>query len=480
MVRERGIRWSRKQSRTRAFASGRTLVRSAASLRCSVAAKAAAVTALATLSAPGAGSADAAVQVPTPTNVRVTAHVESLSVSWRVTSAEGLGGFRVRWRPTTPAGRPWSVPVELRRGVRRYTITGLSVQGYEVAVRAVRTGGALGGAANPVTGTPLRAEEPKEEEPPPRPPPGGMWVGINAGGWGPEQYADVKSAVGYVRLDSENPQTADISGWTKAGVKVIDDISGPYGSGGVKALNVAEWVRSAVAWVKANPAVAAVEVLNEPGGQWFWGPEAESVASEAAYAKLLKAVHEAFVANFGNARPLILGSYDGGHDSAVTWGEGVWNTSRNGGIDVDQYVDGVTVHPYGGTASRAISALGARSQVTAAHAKTGKPVYVTEVGWSTALGRPDAEGGLQWSETEQADNIYNFVTWARSTGYVAAITIYGYRDWGTNEFYGLERWGNPTGRNGSRKPAYTALREAAAGQPLSLLTSSMPAAPLSE
>ena len=138
---------------------------------------------------------------------------------------------------------------------------------------------------------------------------------------------------------------------------VIDDITGvsrcgQYDTEGVAAINVESWVAEAVAQVKANPTIAAIEVLNEPGGEWYWGPEAESTANAAAYARLLKAVHEAFVQEFGSSRPLILASYDGGHDNKVSWGEKVWNEATNGGIDVNDYVDGVTVHPYGGTGPR--------------------------------------------------------------------------------------------------------------------------------
>jgi len=307
---------------------------------------------------------------------------------------------------------------------------------------------------------------------PPPPPPNGMLVGLNAGGWGPEQYADVKEAVSSVRV-SGCSSNGEFAQWAVAGVAVIDDISGasrcgPYNTGGVSAINVASWVAEAVAQVKANPTIAAVEVLNEPGGEWYWGPEAESTANTAAYANLLKAVHEAFVQEFGSARPLILASYDGGHDNGVSWGKKVWNEATNGGIDVNNYVDGVTIHPYGGTGERAASALGDRATVQAAYVQTGKPVYVTEVGWSTATGLPLLGALLQWPEEEQAQNIYNFITWARSTGYVAAVMVFNYRDYGSEDFYGIERWGNPAGPDGSRKPAYTALREAAAGLPLSL------------
>ena len=220
----------------------------------------------------------------------------------------------------------------------------------------------------------------------------------------------------------------------------------------MQAINIAAWVAGAVAQVKANPTISAVEVLNEPGGNWFWGSEAESTANEAAYASLLKAVHEAFVAEFGSARPLILASYDGGHSQEVSWGEGVWNEATNGGINVNDYVDGITMHPYSWPTT---GSTGARSNVARAHAKTGKPVYITEVGWNTA----------EVTQAEQAANIYDFVTWARSTGYVANVTIFEYRDYTANpdeNAWGVETWG------GEKKPAYTALKEATAGLPLSL------------
>ena len=86
------------------------------------------------------------------------------------------------------------------------------------------------------------------------------------------------------------------------------------------------------------------------------------------------------------------------------------------------------VHPYGGRGSRAQSALGNRGQVERAHSYTGKPVYVTEVGWPTATKFPPTGDSLQWTQPEQAANIYGFVNWARSTGYVGGVFIYGYRD----------------------------------------------------
>ncbi len=112
--------------------------------------------------------------------------------------------------------------------------------------------------------------------------------------------------------------------------------------------------------------------------------------------------------------------------------------------------------------------MGHRASVEAAHAQTGKPVYVTEMGWPTAVAEPATGDSLQWTEDEQAANIYNFITLGEEHGIRRGVTVFDYRDYGSNTFCGIERWGNPAGPNGSKKPAYTALQEAARGVPLSL------------
>jgi hypothetical protein len=292
----------------------------------------------------------------------------------------------------------------------------------------------------------------------------GMVVGLNEAGWGAAGAADVGSAFQYDRLDTADGEP--VSDFANAGVKVIALFSGPYNTGGVSALNATTWTNNALSYYASQcegstSICPAIEVLNEPGGSWFWGSNAMSTANAAAYASLLKTVHNAFVAQYGANHPLILASYDGGQDSSVTWGQEVWAADPN----VGSYVDGVTVHPYGGTGSAAQSALGNRADVTAAHNQTGKPVWVTEVGFPTAVGQSSTGDSLQWTEQQQADNIYNFVTWARSTGNVAGIMWFGYRDYGTNNWYGVERWGDGGSTvDGSKKPGWYSLSEAAKGQ----------------
>jgi hypothetical protein len=277
-----------------------------------------------------------------------------------------------------------------------------------------------------------------------------MWVALDVGKWG-GIGSEVKGAVNYVRLDSPSASTANY--YANAGLGVIADIVGPYSSGGVASIDASAWAANAVALYKAAPRIVAIEILNEPGGSWFWGSGATSSTNAAAYARLLKTVHDAFVANFGSSRPRLLASYDGGRSHDTTWGQLVWAANPN----VGSYIDGITMHPYGGTSDRSASALGARTNIANAHNATGLPVYVTEIGWPTAVGQSNTGDSFQWSEDAQADNIYNFIHWARGTGYLRAVTIFNYRDFGTNMWYGITR------SNGTHKKSYEDLRRATLG-----------------
>jgi len=278
-------------------------------------------------------------------------------------------------------------------------------------------------AKTPVTTPPV-------ETPPTTPPSSSsMYVGVDAGGWGGAAVAaDIRGAVNFVRL--EDPSS--ISVWTAAGIKVDDDMSGEYNTGGVKALNVANYVANAVASVKANPGIVSVEVLNEASGSWFWGPNASSPEEAVAYDKLLEAVHNAFVKEFGSARPLILASY-GGPSEAPVWGERLWAANPN----IGNFCDGVVVHPYPSSGKGEAD----RQQVEEAHAKSGKPVWASEVGWKTSV----------VSEAEQAQDITNFLNWSKSTGYVAEVTMFNYRDYEPNETWGIET------ASGTHKLSYAAL-----------------------
>jgi hypothetical protein len=212
-----------------------------------------------------------------------------------------------------------------------------------------------------------------------------------------------------------------------------------------------------VATYRASPSILAIEILNEPGGSWFWGDDALSESNARAYAELLKTVHDAFVSAFGDHRPRLLASYDGGHSGSDVWGKRVWAADPQ----VSSYIDGITMHPYGGLGDISSSALGNRSNVVAARLATGLPVYITEVGWPTAVGQPATSDSIQWSEGDQATNIYDFVGWARDSGYVKAVIIFEYRDSDGNVAYGITRV------DGTHKKSFEDLRRAALGLPKS-------------
>jgi hypothetical protein len=163
----------------------------------------------------------------------------------------------------------------------------------------------------------------------------------------------------------------------------------------------------------------------------------------------------------GPARPEPLPkrpSYDGGYSVGPnTWGQ-EWVAADPNALT---YVDGITMHPYGGTGAKATSALGGWTNVAAAEAATHMPIYITEVGWPTAVGQPNTGDSFQWTEADQATNIYNFVNWARTTSYIKAVWIFNCGDYGTNNWYGIEH------SDGTHKKSYEDLRRAALGLPQS-------------
>jgi len=247
--------------------------------------------------------------------------------------------------------------------------------------------------------------------------------GIGVSGWGSEEYADVASCCKIVR--SDDPAAS----WAAVGIKEIYLDDGPE-SGEVKSISPSTQAAEAVAEVKANPDIYAYEVLNEPYGQWYY-TNSRTAANQEAYGKIVAAIHEAFVANFGSSHPLVV----------ATYGDDETNYIQH--TPSSDY-EAAYVHPYSqntggpGEANRAL--------VETAHAYTGKPIIVSEVGWNDS----------QVSEAEQASRTTEFGEWAASTGYVSAVTFYNYRDGGGSEDFGYET------TSGTKKPAWTNLTELSA------------------
>jgi hypothetical protein len=278
-----------------------------------------------------------------------------------------------------------------------------------------------------------------------------MDVALDIGGWDWESaIKDEAGAVHYVRSSYTHFATdSQMALLARNGVTLMP----LFGAGGTLAsYDSPTFAAEIVSWFKrygkggtfwagrpVDLGATTCELINEPGNPYFY-PDYSNYALYAAITKLVKGALEA---NFPQSvRPKLLVSYDGGYNGSA-YGKAIFAAGA--------VADGVTVHPYGGHVSS--SALGNRERVTQAHAETGLPVYITEIGWPTATGQPPTGDSLQWTEQQQAENLTNFMNWARSLGYVADVTYFNYADYGTNNWYGI------VDSTGSRhKLSYEALR----------------------
>jgi Bacterial Ig domain/Glycosyl hydrolase catalytic core len=341
----------------------------------------------------------------------------------------------------TEAFAPWNCEFDTTKvssGTHTLTATAIDKAGNSRSASVTVT------VANAVVSAPTPAPTPT-----PSPSPTGMIVGLDAGNYGSTGATDVRGAVNTVRYETERG-VSGLEAYKNAGLRIQLNFSGPYNNGGVCALNATTWVAETLSFYKANTTPAqtpSIEVLNEPGGTWFWGSNAMNSSNAVCYRDLLKKTYAAFHGHYGSSAPKILGTIDG--PGGLAWGK-AWLTS-----DWATYVDGFIVHPYGGTGSRTSSALGNRALIEGARALTGGPIYITEVGWPTAVSQSATGDSLQWSESDQAANLTNFIAWCKGTGYVAEVIYFNYRDFGTSSWYGVLR------TDGSKKPAYEALRQAA-------------------
>jgi hypothetical protein len=322
----------------------------------------------------------------------------------------------------------------------------------------------LGNAAGATTLAPLlgTAEPPPKEEPPLEEPPkeeppleepSTMKVGLDIGGWVWESAInDEAGAVKYVRSSFTHfSDDTHMERLAKAGVTLLP----LFGEGGtIAGYDTSTFVNEIVAWFhrygkggsfwagKTDLGATTAELVNEPGNPNFY-PDCCSTAGHEAYADLTRKVHSAFAVSFPESiRPKTLVSYDGGYNGSA-YGEAVFAAGA--------VADAVDVHPYGGHTSRELSGQGHRDKVEQAHAKTGLPVYVSELGWPTCGETGDS---LNWSESEQAENITSFAAWARGTGYVAAFVSFNYADYGANCYGIVKAAGSP------HKLSYEALKHA--------------------
>ena len=262
-----------------------------------------------------------------------------------------------------------------------------------------------------------------------------MTVGLDVGGWAWESAVkDAAGAVKHFRSSYSNYDTdSQVQLLADNHVQLMPLFNGsPTAGGSQLASEVASWFgrygHGGTFWRGKSVDLGATtaEIVNEPGNPNFWGSGATS--NERAYAQTIETV-AARTATLAHP-PRLLVSFDGGYE-----GDGYGRALIADDPHLLRLGLGWTVHPYGGHGSS--SALGNRPRVTEAYAATHQPVYVTEVGWPTAVGQQPTGDRLQWSEAQQAANITSFVDWARSLGYVADVTYFNYADYGTNNWYGI-------------------------------------------
>jgi len=307
-----------------------------------------------------------------------------------------------------------------------------------VEMRAYGASGPIGGWTPPLKTT-SGAEEPPVEEGPT-----GMVIGVDSGGWAGSSFTDLASGgIHYIRTGSSHGGL--LAEMNKAGVQIASVVFGE--SGTIGAINPTAYANEIVSYFTkyGRKGGLSVELLNEANNSIFWS----DAGNTAAYAKLAKAVHEGLAKLPAASRPVELCNWDGGSGPNSTWGP---KLKASGAL---AYCDGVTVHPYGGSSGQDGGALGGRQDVEGA-AASALPVYVTEIGWPTAVGQPPTGDSQQWTQAQQAANITRFMTWAHGTGYVPMVIYFNYVDYGTNAFYGIET------KSRVHKPSFAAIAEAAA------------------
>jgi hypothetical protein len=197
----------------------------------------------------------------------------------------------------------------------------------------------------------------------------------------------------------------------------------------------------------------AVEVWNEPFGYWAWKPNPDP----AAYARLARVAAEAVKAVDPSVKVLISGDVlqvrtDG---KIVDWLRNVLAAEPG----LKSLVDAYSVHPYphprvlGPYDDRPDPRWDFRRVELTHQIDPSRPIWITEVGWSTAPGVDDAI-----SEAQQATFIRGAVerSLGKWGGFVERIFVYSWdRSNGTagdrEGNYGLRR------ADGSTKPAWAAL-----------------------
>jgi polysaccharide biosynthesis protein PslG len=165
--------------------------------------------------------------------------------------------------------------------------------------------------------------------------------------------------------------------------------------------------------------IADWQLWNEPNFAPFWKPAPDP----AAYLELLRAFDSAVERNDPTARTITGGLFPtpAGGPSAEEFLADVY---REGGAEL---FDAVGVHPYAATPGEALSALGELRALMSRFGDSGKPIWITEVGWASG----GAPSGLTVGAARQADyltQIFDLAAADRDRLGIAGVVWYSLSD----------------------------------------------------
>ncbi|HEY1596858.1 MAG TPA: cellulase family glycosylhydrolase [Thermoleophilaceae bacterium] len=202
------------------------------------------------------------------------------------------------------------------------------------------------------------------------------------------------------------------------------------------------------------------EIWNEP----YWYLFNSNGADPGAYARLVKAT--ALAARAANPQVKFLLEADlTGYPNASTQVE--WISAMYSAVpDLNNYFDGVAVHPYSWPKAPDVYSPGDRwdfkriGDIRAkfvAHGANNKGFWITEVGYPTCSGNSRCV-----SESAQASDIARIFQLVKTdyASFMQAVILYSYKDPSGQDGSDPEDWFGLIRSDGTPKPAWNALRQA--------------------
>jgi hypothetical protein len=209
--------------------------------------------------------------------------------------------------------------------------------------------------------------------------------------------------------------------------------------------------------LRSAQAARVFEVMNEPYVYRHAGPY-----NPSGYAELVKRTAEEVRPVNGHVKLALAAAttYFGPSDDGADWIGALYSAVP----DLNDYFDVVAVHPYADDPDSCnpgfrwcFRQLEVIRSLFVARGAADKRIWITELGNNT-------RGEDASTEAEQAAYLTRYVELAKSYGYVDGLLYYTYRDFCTDG-EDKECWFGVLRPDGSRKPAFEALRRAAEANP---------------